>query len=74
MAYHIPHCSGTALSYLVPKMHKIALAVNIKKPFFFNLGAVPFLFPPHPSPNTSECARVSVTQSYCLIMAEVNRT
>ena len=29
------------------------------------------MFPPHPHPNPSGCARVSVTQSYCLIMAEV---
>ena len=37
--------------------------------FFFNLGAVPFLFPPHPHPS----ARVSVTQSHCLITAEGQR-
>lgn len=29
-AYHIPQYPGTAVSYLVPKMHKIALAVNVK--------------------------------------------
>ena len=33
--------------------------------FFFNLRAVPFLFPPHPHPNPSGCARVSITQSHC---------
>ena len=49
-------------------MHKIALTVILKGPFF-NLGAFPFLFPPHPS----GCARVSVTQSHCLITAEGQR-
>ena len=34
---------------------------------FFNLGEFPFLFPPHPHPKPSGCARVSVTQSHCLI-------
>ena len=32
---------------------------------FFNLGAVPFLFRPHPHPSPSGCARVSITQSHC---------
>ena len=48
-------------------MHKIALTVILNGPFFFflNLGAVPFLFPPHPHPSPSGCARVSITQSHC---------
>ena len=54
-------------------MHKIALTVILNGPFFFNLGAIPFLFPPHPHPNPSGCARVSVTQSHCLITAEGQR-
>ena len=46
-------------------MHKIDLTVILNGPFFFNLGAVPFLFPPHPHPSPSGCARVSITQSHC---------
>ena len=38
---------------LIPKMHKIALTVILNDPLFFNLGAVPFLFPLHPHPNPS---------------------
>ena len=37
----------------------------------FKLRSVTFFyFPPHPHTNPSGCARVSVTQSHCLIMAE----
>ena len=48
-------------------MYKIALTVILNGPlfFFFNLGAVPFSFPPHPHPSPSGCARVSITQSHC---------
>ena len=38
--------------------------------FFFNLGAAPFLFRPHPLPNPSGYARISVTESHILITAE----
>ena len=58
--------SGTAVSCLVPEMHRIALAVN----GLFYLGVVPFSIPPHPYPNPSGCAHVSVMRSHCLIMAE----
>ena len=34
-AHHIPHYSGTAVSYLVPEMHNIALTVILNGPFFF---------------------------------------
>ena len=64
-AYHNQNYSGTAVSHIIPEMYGIALVVNLKWPFL-NLGAVP----PHPHPDPSGCARVSVTQSPCLIMAE----
>ena len=34
MAYHTPHYSGTAVSHLVPEMHKIALTVILDGPLF----------------------------------------
>ena len=55
-------------------MHNIPLIVILNgRFFFFNKGAVPFLFPPRPHPSPSGCARVSVTQSHCLITAEGQR-
>ena len=36
---------------------KKTLTVILNGPFFFNLGAVPFLFPPYHHPSPSGCAR-----------------
>ena len=50
--------------------HRVLFGSKSKIAIFFYLGAAPFLFRPHPLPDPSGCARISVTESHFLITAE----
>ena len=56
-AYHIPHYFGTAASYLVLEMHKIANNCNLEWPFFNFRSCCIFISSPPPPQPVWMCAR-----------------